>query len=98
MYLEILVHAWSFWLGLEHILIISSLKPRSLSVLTLHNTSSLLAFVVDPIVFIGLSTNELSKTWNFPGLALKPLWWNHYHILDISVSSLYLFPDLCQQV
>ena len=77
MYLETLVNAWSFLLALEQILATCSLKVRSLSVLTPNNTSSLLAFIVDPIIFIGLSTNGLSKKWNFPGLALKPLWWNH---------------------
>ena len=32
---------------------------------TTNNTSFLLAFIVDPIIFIGLSSNGLSKKWNF---------------------------------
>ena len=84
MYMETLVNGWSFWLALEQILVTLSLK---LSILTPNNTSSLLAFLVDPIIFVCLSTNGLSKKCNFPGLFLKPFLWNHSQILEISVSS-----------
>ena len=98
-YFETLVNAWSFWLALEQILLTCSLKVRSLSILIPNNTSSLFAFIADPIIFIGLSTNGLSKNWNFPGLVLKILLWNHSQMLDISGSSFYiisskLFPKL----
>ena len=71
--LETLVNAWSFLSALEQIFVTCSLNVRPLSILTPNNTSCFLAFIVDPIIFIGLSANGLSKTWNFPGLALKPL-------------------------
>ena len=60
-FMETLVNALSFWLTLEQILVTCYLKVRSLSILTPNNTSSLLGFIVDPIIFSGLSTNGLSK-------------------------------------
>ena len=87
MYLETLVNACSVWLALEQMLVTCSLKVRSPSILTPNNTSCLFIFIVDPSINIGLSMNALSKKLNYPRLALKPLWWNHFQILDISLSS-----------
>ena len=67
MYLETLVNA------LKQILGILSLNVGPILILTPSNTSHLLVFKVDPINFIGMWLNGLSKKLNFLGLALKML-------------------------
>ena len=78
---------------LEQILVTCSLKVSSISVFTTNNTSSLLAFIADPIIYIGRSTNGHSKKLDFSGSALKPWKWNYSQILGISFFSFSIIPS-----
>ena len=79
MYLENLVSAWGFWLVFEPILVVCPLNVRPQLAFTPNNTSFLLAFIYFCL------QKGLVKKWNFPGLALKLLWWNDWQILDICI-------------